>query len=203
MSARSTSAPRDAVVQAAATDGGSGPHPREPRDLRDLFLSHHDAVARLLRRLGVGDAQLDDCVQEVFWVAARRFADIAPGRHRAFLYGVALRVAAAERRRWRGRVVSLSPDLPEPIDPSPSPEQQLSSQQARVLLDRVLADMPEQDREVLVLFELESLRVQDIAQIFDLPVGTASSRLRRARASFSAAATRLRAQLARTEGGAS
>jgi len=39
-------------------------------DLRALFQRHHASIWRLLRRLGVRDAQLDDAAQEVFWVAA-------------------------------------------------------------------------------------------------------------------------------------
>ena len=50
-------------------------------------------------------------------------------------------------------------------------------------------------RTVFVLHELEGLEVRQIAEIEEIPVGTASSRLRRARETFSAIAKRVRAGL--------
>ena len=44
----------------------------ETLELRALFEKYYASIWRLLRRLGVPNAQLDDATQEVFWVAARR-----------------------------------------------------------------------------------------------------------------------------------
>jgi RNA polymerase sigma-70 factor (ECF subfamily) len=66
------------------------------------------------------------------------------------------------------------------------------------LLDVALDQLPRELRTVLVLFELEGLPVKDIAELEAIPVGTAASRLRRAREEFSQVAKRLRALL---EGG--
>lgn len=171
----------------------------QPRSLQALFRAHYASVWRLLRRFGVPFAQLDDAAQEVFWVAARRFADIDVGREKAFLYGVALRVASNELRRS-----SANAELIRPIgdfelvlsDPSPTPEESFEQRRALALLDRVLERLPIELRTVFVLFELEGLEVSKIAEIEGLPLGTASSRLRRARHEFSAIAKRLRAALA-------
>ena len=168
----------------------------EPMDLRSLFETHYASIWRLLRRLGVLPAQLDDAAQEVFWVAARRLRDIEPGREHSFLYGVALRVAANEVRRQKAamRVVDLE-QVPALPDQRLSPEEHLVEQQARALLDDVLNRMPIDLRTVFVLFEIEGLEVRQIAEIEEIPVGTASSRLRRAREEFSAIAKRVRANL--------
>ena len=156
---------------------------------------------RLLRRLGVPSAQLDDATQEVFWVAARRLFDIEPGREGPFLYGVALRVAAGELRRLRtGMPLVEIGQAPAMIDEGPSPEEQLVARQARQLLDDVLSRMPNDLRTVFVLFELEGLEVRQIAELEEIPVGTASSRLRRAREEFSAITKRVRAGLMAREG---
>lgn len=48
-------------------------------------------------------------------------------------------------------------------------------------LDRALARLPLQQREVLLLVTLEELSYQDTARILDIPVGTVMSRLSRAR----------------------
>jgi RNA polymerase sigma-70 factor (ECF subfamily) len=166
-----------------------------PLGLRALFEAYHGSIWRLLRRLGVPMAQLDDAVQEVFWVAARKLEQIEPGRQHAFLYGVALRVGANELRRQasvppRGAVE----DLERLVDDAPTPEDQLEQTRARQLLDAVLERLPLELRAVLVLFELEGLDVRSIAEIEGIPVGTVGSRLRRAREEFSAIARRLRAR---------
>jgi RNA polymerase sigma-70 factor (ECF subfamily) len=167
-----------------------------PMDLRALFEAHYGSIWRLLRRLGVRAAHLDDAAQEVFWVAARRLADIEPGRAHAFLYGIALRVASSEVRR-QGTAMPLADieRVPLMVDERPSPEEQIAERQARALLDQALDRMPLDLRVVFVLHELEGLEVRQIAEIEAIPVGTASSRLRRAREEFSAIAKRMRASL--------
>jgi RNA polymerase sigma-70 factor (ECF subfamily) len=169
----------------------------EPHGLRSIFETHYASIWRLLRRLGVRHAQLDDAAQEVFWVAARRFADIEPGREHSFLYGVALRVASQELRKKKAADPVLDLEaLLRVVDLGPSPEEQLEQRQARELLDTALGVMPPELRTVFVLFELEGLEVQEIAALHEIPLGTASSRLRRAREEFSAIAKRMRALLA-------
>lgn len=163
-------------------------------ELEPLFVGHYASVWRLLRRFGVPAAALDDAAQEVFWVAARRLADIRPGSETAFLYGVALRVASNLLRRERHESASEL-ELSSLADTGPSPEEAVAERQRRALLDAVLARLPLELRTVFVLFELEGLEVREIAELEGIPVGTASSRLRRAREEFSASARRLRAAL--------
>ncbi len=164
-------------------------------DLQALFKSHYGSVWRLLRRLGVPQAQLDDAAQEVFWVAARRLNDIVADRAHAFLYGVAIRVAANQTRRTSPLSLAPPTDLTWLADQGPSAETQLARREARALLDEALARMPLELRTVFVLHELEGLEVKQIAGIEAIPVGTASSRLRRARDEFSNIAKRMRASL--------
>lgn len=161
--------------------------------MRALFHAHYTSIWRLLRRLGVPPAQLDDAAQEVFWVAARKLAQIEPGKQHSFLYGVALRVAASELRR-QARAPAHEPlEALELSCGAPSPEERLEQARERALLDQVLDRLPLELRSVLVLFELEGLDVRAIAEIEQIPAGTVGSRLRRAREEFSAAVQRLRA----------
>jgi RNA polymerase sigma-70 factor (ECF subfamily) len=166
-----------------------------PLDLRSLFECHYASIWRLLRRLGVPQAQLDDAAQEVFWVAARRLADIQPGREHPFLYGVALRIASNMIRRSSPLRCSDLEQFPHLVDQRPSPEEQLQQRQLRELLDDVLDCMPSDLRTAFVLHEIEGMEVRHVAELVEIPVGTASSRLRRAREEFSAIAKRARAVL--------
>jgi len=169
-------------------------------ELEPLFTAHYPSVWRLLRRLGVPEPMLDDAAQEVFWVAARRLSDIRPESAGSFLYGVALRVASSLLRRERSEAPLVELGAARAIpNPEPSPEQCLEERRARELLDVAIAKLPLELRTVFVLYELEGLQIREIAEIEALPIGTASSRLRRAREEFASIAKRLRATLGAKE----
>ncbi len=68
------------------------------------------------------------------------------------------------------------------MDESPDPElAAIRAEQSRKL-DQIVAGLPEEFREVLVLREMEDLSYRDIAQVTGTPIGTVMSRLARARA---------------------
>jgi len=135
-----------------------------------------------LVRLGVPSRTAEDATQQVFLVALRRLAEIAPGSEKSFLFGTALRVASDERRSARNR--ELPGDPPEGTDLGPSPEENAESSQRRGLLQAALLSMPLELRTVFVLFELEQMTKSEVSELLGLPVGTAVSRLRRARELF-------------------
>ena len=149
-----------------------------------LVRDHHRFVWRLLRRLGLAPGDADDAAQQVFLVASGRLSLVEPARERSFLYGVALNVGARARR-------SLGRSREAPLEAAgerearePNAEQVLERRQARALLDQLLDEMPEELRVVFVLFELEELSTPEIAEVCEIPLGTAASRLRRAREDF-------------------
>jgi RNA polymerase sigma-70 factor (ECF subfamily) len=165
-------------------------------DLRDIFERYYRDIWRLLRRLGVPEAELDDAAQEVFWVAARRLSDIKPASVHPFLYGVALRVASNTRRRLAA-LPSEHIEREALVSTAPLADEQLDGARARRLLQTVLSRMTPTLCTVFVLYELERLEIREIAQIEAIPVGTVNSRLRRARAEFAALCQRVRATLKR------
>jgi RNA polymerase sigma-70 factor (ECF subfamily) len=159
--------------------------------VRAMVDAHFDVVWRSLRRLGVPDGGVDDAAQQVFLVASRKVDEIGLGGERAYLLGVAVRVAADARRAHRRRREVFKADEDEPdeegrLDPgaSPTTEDLVDQKRARELLDEVLAEMPEDLREVFVLFEVEGIGVAQIASLLGVPLGTVGSRIRRARELF-------------------
>lgn len=154
------------------------------RRIAALVASHHSVVWRSVRRLGVWECDADDATQQVFLVAHRRLADIAPESERSFLLQTALRVASDFRRKRERRREEEGQDLAAVADPTSNPEEALDRRRARVVLDRVLASMPMDLRTVFVLFEVEELTMAEIAAVVEIPTGTVASRLRRARAVF-------------------
>jgi RNA polymerase sigma-70 factor (ECF subfamily) len=143
-----------------------------------------DFVWRLLRRVGLSRPDADDAAQQVFLVASRRLPELVPGRERSFLYGTAVRIAANLRRGLRRRRESPEEELPAQSDAVEQPDELLEQRRARAFLDELLGQLPEDLRRVLVLAEIEQLTLAAIAELEQIPAGTAASRLRRAREAF-------------------
>lgn len=151
--------------------------------VRALVNAHFDTVWRSLRRFGVPLDAVDDGAQQVFLVASRRLDEIRSGGERTYLLGIAIRVASEARRALKRRREDSS-ELVELVDPRPTPEQQLDQKRALQLFDRLVSSMPYEHRTVFVLFEIEGLTLPEIASAERIPLGTATSRLRRARELF-------------------
>ena len=67
----------------------------------------------------------------------------------------------------------------------------MDQKRGRELLDEILAAMPEDLRDAFVLFEVEGIAVAEIATLLEIPIGTVSSRIRRAREVFQKKVNRL------------
>lgn len=161
--------------------------------LRSLFDAHLGFVWRLLRRLGVHEAATDDAAQQVFMIFFDKLGQVEHGKERAFLTGTAIKVASNYRRLQSRRVdVADSEAVEAALDRSPSPEASLKRRRRRELLDRALDALPDEQRLVLVLSELEELSDPQISELLAIPLGTVASRLRRARARFREVAETLR-----------
>jgi RNA polymerase sigma-70 factor (ECF subfamily) len=119
-------------------------------------------------------------------ILARRLPSIEPGRERAFLYGTARRVLANARRGLRRRREADEDAAGDAPVEEGLPDELVEQGRARTLLDSLLGELPEALRRVLVLAEIEELSVPEIAALEKIPLGTASSRLRRAREAFRA-----------------
>jgi RNA polymerase sigma-70 factor (ECF subfamily) len=166
------------------------------RRIEVIFDAHYDAVWRTLRGLGIPDASADDAAQRVFLTAARRIDEIIEGREGAYLYGIALRVASELRRRASSRREIADDDTIDAlVDEAPGPEDRLLEGEALEALDDVLDGMPDDLREVLVLVEMEGLSIPQLAEVLGVVIGTAASRVRRAREAFTKSARRVRARL--------
>jgi RNA polymerase sigma-70 factor (ECF subfamily) len=162
--------------------------------VRAVVEVHHDALWRFLRRMGVPEAHVEDAVQHVLLVFARRAADVDEGAERSFLFGTAHRVASDVRRKaLRDREVVDVEALLQHADPSPDAEGQLGDKELRRCLDRVLEALAPDLRAVFVLAELEEMTMVEVSQLLSIPPGTVASRLRRARELVLASALEMRA----------
>jgi RNA polymerase sigma-70 factor, ECF subfamily len=155
-----------------------------PSPIRALVENHFDFIWRLLRRQGLGPPDADDAAQQVFMIATQKLHSIAPGSERSFLYGTAVRVAANARRAASRRREVAEEGLDSKATHASPPDEQAELGRAWALLDELFAQLPDELGRVLALSEIEQVEVSEIAALEQIPVGTAASRLRRARAAF-------------------
>ncbi|MBL8951607.1 MAG: RNA polymerase sigma factor [Myxococcaceae bacterium] len=163
----------------------------EPADVRALYFMHRDAVRLTLRRLTGAGPHLDDLLHDVFVVALRDAARLlAAESPRAWLYGIAVRLAANHRRRaWLRSWLGL--EAAAEVESADDPVLALRRREAEAQLETALAAMPAKKRELFVLFELEGLSGAELAAALDIPLGTVWRRLHDARNVFAAALARL------------
>jgi RNA polymerase sigma-70 factor (ECF subfamily) len=161
--------------------------------LERIFNEHHDFIWRLLRRLGLSREGADDAAQHVFVVAAERLADIREGRERAFLFGTALHVARRASRNEKRWV--LEDDMDVRSGHVARPEDLADQRRALAMMGQILASLDEDLKTVFILAELEGQTMPEVAALLEIPLGTATSRLRRAREAFRGAVQALEASL--------
>ena len=173
----------------ASRKSESPPATVEP-SLREIYAVHARAAWRSLRRLGVHESELEDALQDVFLIVHRRLGDFE-GRAalRTWIYGIVLRVAKDHRRaeaRHVARVDGLARRLVSELDNHGDPALATERHQACQLMHALLAQLPDELREVLVLVELEELTVRETAALLGIRVRTCQRRLRAAGQAFDA-----------------
>ncbi|HET8539448.1 MAG TPA: sigma-70 family RNA polymerase sigma factor [Anaeromyxobacter sp.] len=144
---------------------------------RELYRRHVDRVHRLAARILGPRGDLDDTVQEIF-VQVHRSLDRFRGdsRFATWLHRLAVNVTAGVLRRA----------LREPLEPAlrapdADPGEQLEAREEVLALYRALDELPERNRVAFVLFELEGMPLEEIAETTGVPLQAAAARLRRAR----------------------
>lgn len=146
-----------------------------------LFDEYGPFAARVLRSLGVHDTDLDDVLQEVFLVVARRGGDYEEhGRARAWMYSICRRLALAQhRRRVRDREF-IAAQFAEATT-APTQLDELSDREALELGWLLVNQLPPKQRQVFLLYEVEDMSMPEIARLLGCPLQTAYSRLHKAR----------------------
>ena len=155
--------------------------------IETLYAAHFDFVWRSLKHMGLLDAVIDDAVQDTFVVAHRRLSDFAErSSPRTWLFGIALRVARDYRRSRsrRERLLEAFGWRPEPKVQTPY-DHTVRAEASRVLRNFLQA-LPEEQRAVFVLADVEQMTAPEIAETLGVKLNTVYSRLRVSRIAFNA-----------------
>ncbi len=149
---------------------------------RALYDAHFRAVDRLIRALGIGEAEADDLCQEIFVIVFRHLRTFrGDARLSTWIHRLTVREAIrfAKRRRLRARLADLfyrQTELPLPADWSETDAGR------RQYLQQLLARLSPERRMALVLHEVEGLSVGEIAEVCGCAENTVWTRIHRARA---------------------
>ena len=177
------------------TDPDSRPKPsirdpevsaHRPPDLPTIYRSEFAYVWNTLRRLGAPLPDLEDLAHDVFVVVHRHLGEYDPARPlRPWLFGISLRVVSDFRRLGRN-LREVPGERLEPVDAAPTPHERMEATEARALLMKALEVLDLDRRAVFVRHELDEVPVPEIAAELAIPLNTAYSRLRLARADVAA-----------------
>jgi RNA polymerase sigma-70 factor (ECF subfamily) len=151
---------------------------------RSLHERYFRVAAGFLRRLGVGDADLEDATQDVFLQVFRylpRFREEA--ELKTWIYQLC--ITQARRTRRAQRVLTTLRSLfggssAESLLSAPSFCEEAALRQ----IDAALATLPESERTAFVLYEMEGLSAKEIGAVVGAKDATVWSRLHFARKSF-------------------
>jgi RNA polymerase sigma-70 factor (ECF subfamily) len=145
-----------------------------------LFDDHHLPLFRFAYRLTGSVADAEDIVQECFLQLLRPECAYDPRRTplRTYLFGI---VRNQSLKRLRNDLHGEAGPRP---NTGPSPESQAIHAELANAVARAVAQLPETQREVLILAHYEQLPLAEIARVLALDLGAVKSRLQRARASL-------------------
>jgi len=144
--------------------------------LARIYEKYLDSMLTLAAGLLNDAGQAQDVVHDVFV----SFAKSAPGfRLRGSLSGylatsVVNRVRDYQRRRYRARRVGLAP--PENVTVTPDDAVIFTEQAGR--LSEVIAELPEEQREVVLLRLTADMKFRDIAELQQVSINTVQGRYR-------------------------
>jgi RNA polymerase sigma-70 factor (ECF subfamily) len=153
-------------------------------------LPHLGAAYRFARWLAPSPGDADDLVQEAILRAFRAFDGLRGTDVKGWLLAIVrnCHATAQQQRRRRGFVPlpqeSDAQDGHAMIARAPDPEAASIEWDEGRMLEQLIAALPEEQRETLLLREIEGLSYREIARITSVPIGTVMSRLARARAAL-------------------
>lgn len=156
----------------------------------ELVLPHLDAAYGLAHWLTRDKVQAEEAVQEAFLRAFKYFGAFHGDDARPWLLGIVRNACYGvmqssshgycvefDEDTHRDEVLAPGTVVPFPLDP----EAAAIARAEREVIQRCLGELPPEYREAVVLRELHGCSYRDMAQIMDVPIGTAMSRLARGR----------------------
>jgi RNA polymerase sigma-70 factor, ECF subfamily len=166
----------------------------------EIYRRWFGAVCTWIRGMGGPDADREDIAQDVFLVVRRRLDDFDGANLPGWLYRITQRqVRDFRRRAWFRHLFSRrNPgEMGNLAHGGASPATALEQKEDERMLYGMLSKIGESRRLTFILYEIEGLCGEEIAQIQGIPLGTVWTRLHHARRDFFALAAKLHRSAAR------
>ncbi len=137
----------------------------------ELFRRYREQIYGFFRRRLDDSARAEELAQETFVAAIRGRERYEPrALVRTYLYGIALKLLAAERRQLARKGQEIVSDVAASSDPDPA-----------LWVRQAIGKLDVESREILLLREYEQLSYAEIAALLRIPINTVRSRLFRSR----------------------
>jgi len=191
-------ASRDDVALVQETLAGN------PLSFQLLVERYQERLFALVRHYARNAVEVEDIVQDTFVKAYRKLGSFQhQSSFSTWLHRIAVNTALDFLKRSGRNPVQAVEDPEAALGPGGDlgraiapPDAGLESREVAAITHRVLDELPEIFRTVLVLREFQDMAYQDMADLLGISIGTVESRLFRARARFKEALLRLHPEFA-------
>ena len=154
----------------------------EPEALDALVLRWHTPLSRYIRGLLPADNLADDVTQEVWLAVLRGLSRLRePSALAPWIFGIARRTVMTRLRAKYAASAEVPVESLDDLEGNDAGDPYGTDTVEWSRVEQQLARLPVTEREVLVLFYLKEMSLQDIAAVLVVPLGTVKSRLHRAR----------------------
>jgi RNA polymerase sigma factor (sigma-70 family) len=149
-------------------------------------LPHLDDAYTLARYLLHDEHDAQDAVQDAVLRALRYFESYRDGDPRAWLLAIVRNCCLTWHRRERAdrgdrSIVPFTDEAVNTLSDALETDALAIERSERAAIERALAELPAEFREVIVLREVQDLSYKEISDVVGVPIGTVMSRLARAR----------------------
>ena len=153
-----------------------------------LVEQYRDNVYRLAYRMCGNAYDADEAAQEAFVAAWRALPNFrGDAKFSTWLYRLTTNAAIDVMRREKRHKAVGDGEMVDLADDADSPQETVERTEQQEAVQKALATLSEEYREVLLLRYMEELDYAEIAEVLQLPSGTVKSRINRAKAALKTA----------------
>lgn len=152
---------------------------RDRSAFRTLYLYYGPRVKAMMMKAGAEFAHAEDLAQDVMMTVWRKSHLYAPGRGSvsAWIFAIARNVRIDNLRRGSSRPYEDVDEI-EIVADDPGGEETAIATQRAVLVAQAMAELPDEQRQIIELGFIHDLPQSEIASKLELPLGTVKSRTR-------------------------
>ncbi|MDH5298946.1 MAG: sigma-70 family RNA polymerase sigma factor [Desulfobulbaceae bacterium] len=161
----------------------------DPLAFNRLVQTHQFRIYNLALNYVKTQEEAKDLAQDIFVTVYRSLPTLRDEtKFSAWLYQLAINHCRNRYRRLQRQGYFSSSSIDDTFAPelvsTDNPARELEQKEQDNLVRTVIAAMPETEKEILILRDLQELSYEEISEALGLPLGTVKSKLNRARTSF-------------------